>query len=281
MKLKLSILVGALALAVAGQANASVVGSFTAQNSDLVLSVFDTTSSTAFVEDLGVNLTTFMSNVSGTATTLAAASPYAAGSTTVLGSTTDEAALASFISAAGTDSLTWNVSAANSNATKGFEVNKLLTTSNNGTAAFTALSNTTLINDNVGQTSYFGTASNQMGTTATSVSGSSYASLAVGSTPILSTLAPTSTSAVGSSMGLLFVTPSSTSITAKAVATTFGNAAGADTVTLASNGVLTYSVAGVAAVPEPGEWMLMLSGFGLVGFIAARRKNHNASMKFA
>jgi len=44
--------------------------------------------------------------------------------------------------------------------------------------------------------------------------------------------------------------------------------------TLSSNGTLTYSVNGlsVSPAPEPGEWMLMLLGFGLVGFIGTRRK---------
>jgi len=269
MKLKLSILAGALALVVAGQANASITGASTAQNSDLVLSVFDTTVNTAFVEDLGVNMTTFMSAVSGTASTLAAASPYPAGSNSVMGSTADQASLASFISAAGSDTVAWNVSAANSNTTKGFEVNKMLTTAN-ASSTGTALSNPTLITYNVDQTTYFGTASGQMGTTATSVSGTTIASLGV--TPLLSTLAPATMAAVGSSQSFYFFTPSSTSLTAKAVGAQFGaaNPAGADTFTLASNGVLTYSV---AAVPEPSEWLLMLSSFGLVGFVAARRKN--------
>jgi hypothetical protein len=173
--------------------------------------------------------------------------------------------------------LAWNVSAANSNATKGFEVNKLLTTSNNGTATFTALLNTPMIATSVGQTTYFGTASTLMGTSATSVSGA-YASFGNTSAPLVATYAPTTTAAVGSSMNFLFLTPSSTSTVAKAAGAQFGNAAGADTFTLASNGVLTYTV---AAVPEPGEWLLMLSGLGLLGFIATRRKNQNTSMMFA
>jgi hypothetical protein len=40
---------------------------------------------------------------------------------------------------------------------------------------------------------------------------------------------------------------------------------------------LSYAVAApvVAAVPEPGEWALMLSGLALIGFIATRRKEDN------
>lgn len=37
----------------------------------------------------------------------------------------------------------------------------------------------------------------------------------------------------------------------------------------------------VQAVPEPSEWLLMLSGFGLVGFIVTRRKNDSSSMLMA
>ena len=44
--------------------------------------------------------------------------------------------------------------------------------------------------------------------------------------------------------------------------------------TLSSNGTLTYSVAAltVSPAPELGEWLLMLLGFGLVGFYATLRK---------
>jgi hypothetical protein len=46
------------------------------------------------------------------------------------------------------------------------------------------------------------------------------------------------------------------------------NFSGTDTLTLAVN-------AHVAAVPEPGEWAMMLAGFGLIGFIANRKRRRN------
>ena len=80
---------------------------------------------------------------------------------------------------------------------------------------------------------------------------------------------------VGTSQGLYFFTP-----TANSRGSFVGNAASyafADTVSLSSTGL---SVTPVAAVPEPGEWLLMMSGFGLIGFIANRRKG-KGSMAFA
>jgi hypothetical protein len=84
-----------------------------------------------------------------------------------------------------------------------------------------------------------------------------------------------STAGFDQSLNFWYLTPSSTSTVAKASVAQFGNAAGASTWTLASNGTLNYTV---AAVPEPGEWALMLSGFGLIGFIATRRRNMNTGM---
>jgi hypothetical protein len=83
---------------------------------------------------------------------------------------------------------------------------------------------------------------------------------------------------VGTSQNFYFMTPTQNarSVYAGATGFAFGNTAGTSTFTLGSNGTLTYAV---AAVPEPGEWLLMLSGLCLVGFIATRRKQ--GSMTFA
>jgi uncharacterized membrane protein len=37
----------------------------------------------------------------------------------------------------------------------------------------------------------------------------------------------------------------------------------------------------VAAVPEPSEWLLMLCGFGLIGFIVTRRENGSSDLMMA
>ena len=48
-----------------------------------------------------------------------------------------------------------------------------------------------------------------------------------------------------------------------------------------SLGVQSAYVMSVAAVPEPGEWLLMLCGLGLIGFIANRRKYDSSNMLMA
>ena len=55
---------------------------------------------------------------------------------------------------------------------------------------------------------------------------------------------------------------------------------------LSINGTNVFQSSGngtftVAAVPEPGEWMLMLCGLCLVGYIATRRKNDSSDMLMA
>jgi hypothetical protein len=91
--------------------------------------------------------------------------------------------------------------------------------------------------------------------------------------------------ALGSSANFLFITPSAPNargVLQGSAVYQFADAAGvASTWTLGATG-LTYTAAAtaVAPVPEPGEWLLMLSGLALVGFIASRRKN-SSSVSFA
>ncbi len=72
---------------------------------------------------------------------------------------------------------------------------------------------------------------------------------------------------------------------------TFDNAAGLNNTTLtqksvvgvngaflSASGLEIGSPGAVAAVPEPGEWLMMLGGFGLFGFIATRRKSQVTNM---
>ena len=49
-----------------------------------------------------------------------------------------------------------------------------------------------------------------------------------------------------------------------------GVAAGVDTWSLGTNGVLTYT--NIAAVPEADTSAMMLAGLGLMGFVARRRR---------
>ena len=279
MKLKLSILAGALALAAAGQANATVTAS------DLILSVWDSAAATSYPLDTGIAMTTFTAGVTGTAATLAAASPAV-----VPGPIAASTTLASYLSgissadyAAG--DVSWNVVATNGVATRKFNGAQLLTTSNDsnivGGVSGTILSSsakTSVLNyaasAATSDTVHTGGTSTDPAYAGSNIFGSNF-----GTNTNFSSTA-TLTGSGTSSLGFFYLTPASTSTTAAADVAQFGNAAGVDSFNLSSTGVLSYSTA-VAAVPEPSEWLLMLSGFGLVGFIAARRKIQGGMTTFA
>ena len=95
-------------------------------------------------------------------------------------------------------------------------------------------------------------------------------------------LAVLDTAAVGQSQNFFFMTPTTNTrnVYAGTTAFQFTNPAGASTFTLTASGLTYSAAAAVAPVPEPGEWLLMLSGLALIGFIATRRKEEN-SMTFA
>lgn len=76
----------------------------------------------------------------------------------------------------------------------------------------------------------------------------------------------------GQSLGVVVFksTAASNDILKKVSATTYGNAYGASTFAMTSNGALSYTVA-AAPVPEADTWAMLLAGLGLMGFIARRR----------
>jgi hypothetical protein len=269
MKLKLSILAGALALAAAGQASAQVVPT------DLILSVWDTNTNVSYTLDTGVSMTSFTSAITGTATALSVGTPTLASGTSFGPSANMTSFLAGISSADyAAGDVMWNVTADRTGTlSKGFNLAtgaQLLTTSNDSNVTAGVLSNTTLTTGAApGALNYYSAALNDATTTGAAAAG--YAGngktfdqyLAQGSGSMFNT-AQTLTGSGNSSQGFFFVTTSSKTGVAAADVAEF-----AGTMNLSSNGSLSYTV---AAVPEPSEWLLMLSGFGLVGFIAARRK---------
>lgn len=261
MKMKLSMLGGALALAMAGQAGAVPL-------SDLYLTVVDTSSNTLYTRDLGV---TVGSDISGTnSATLAAAS---------LGNQlfAADVNMSSFLSAAGSDSLVWNVTAAFTGS-QNFDLTGFVATST-GPSIPSTQQNATINNAAGNLLNYYTAAAGYYANGLHSGSTSSSPTVIGSDTSGNGYIKFTTLAGIGSSMDMLYLTPSSTGSLAKAASTVFGGAATADIWTLGSNGNL--SVAAVAAVPEASEWMLMLSGFGLIGFIASRRKNSGGALTFA
>lgn len=282
MKMKMTMLAAALALTVAGQANAAIVTGTTSTtgSSNLILSIWTATAS--FTQDLGINMSTFLAGVTGTNTALTA-------STASVGSTLFTTDAASFLAA--NAGAVWNVTAVDSLGTTGFSEigagKSLLTTTNANiksaaNSLATAQLNTGILTSITNANTYYTSANNAAGaaTSVTAISSDAYyAGGAMLGANLSSKATFDTTAAIGSTMNFWYVTPSSTVASAKASVAQFGNTAGVSTWTLASNGNLTY-VAPVAAVPEPGEWLLMLSGLALIGFVATRRKDEG-SMTFA
>lgn len=283
MKMKMTLMASALAFAVAGQANAAIVDMANATGSNLVLSIWDTTSLTSYTKDLGINMSSFVSGVSGTASALTANSA-SVGNLSFAADTL----LGSYLAGVTQATTVWNVTAGDNIGT-GFRGQQYLSTTNATAATVKGQANSQLtqFGGANGAGGYYTQTSGAMGATNTSVTSSSatpntYAGGTGFGTNWSAKSVFNSTAAIGSTLGFWYLTPSSTSNIAKASVAQFNGGAANAAWTLGANGNLSFtSGAPVAAVPEPGEWALMLSGFGLIGFIAMRRKNQNTSMTFA
>jgi hypothetical protein len=282
MKLKLSFLAGALALAVTGQANAAFNAGNNAVtgNGDLILSIWDTTTNTSYTSDLGVTMDSFIGGpiVNGGASFVAGSAGNAG-----TGTWAADATLTSFLAGANAATTQWNVTATDmvgiTGATGGLNAARILTTTQ--AASLTPQSNGVLktfnVNGYYNQASILSGANTSVATDA--VNGTAgYAGVSTFGTNFGGKANFSNTAALGQSQNFFFLTNTSTVAGTAGFAGQFANTAGASTWTLASNGALNFNTAAVAAVPEPGEWALMLSGFGLIGFIATRRRNMNTGM---
>ena len=284
--MKLSVLAGALALAVAGQANAGtpIVNGVTSAN-DLVLSVWDTTAYTSYTGNLGVTMQSFLNGINFGGT---AQAPVISGSSTQGNFSFSDATLTSFLNTAGTDAVVWSVSAT-ANAGLNYGVSGILSTTNSGAALVgtTMAPNVSAAATNMNG-SYLADVNILLGaapagaisiTTPAGYSAAGYVGNPLSMASNFGGAVPfTSTAALGTSQSFFFVTPTQNRRGTYAGTTNyqFGGAVTPSTWTLGTNGTLSY----VAAVPEPSEWLLMLSSIGLVGFIASRRKG-KSSVTFA
>ncbi len=263
--MKLKLLVAAMAFAVTGQAFAAIAPG-SSGNGELFMSVYDGTTQTSYVRDLGVDMNTFIANGSNAGYSLS----YAA-----------DSLLTSTFNLATNANLLWNVAALDSTVSgaASYVGHRYLSTTNTPTASFIGVqTNSTLSAFSTGDNyvnaingSDLNSAINNSGVYTGANDG--YAYFGSGFKNNWNTQAKfDSTAAVGTSLNFFFLTPSDSSGLHKATITQFGSAAGNASWLLDSNGTLSYSVPAPAAVPLPAAvWLL---GSGLIGMVGvARRKS--------
>ena len=260
--MKLKFLVAALAFAAASPTFAAIAPG-SSGNGELFMSVYDGTTQTSYVRDLGVDMNTFIANGSNAGYSLS----YAA-----------DSLLTSTFNLATNPNLLWNVAALDSVPTIAPYVGqRYLSTTNTPTASFIGVqTNSTLSAFSTGNNyvnaingSDLNSAINNSGVYHGANDG--YAYFGSGFKNDWNTNAKfDSTAAVGTSLNFFSLTPSDNSGLHRATVTQFASAGGNASWLLATNGTLSYSVP--AAVPLPAAvWLL---GSGLIGMVGvARRKS--------
>ena len=285
MNAKISIIAGAVVLALAGNANAAIVSNQANWSTDqLFLSVYDSVSQTSYTRGLGENIGQLMSGAGLTFGGTAKA-PVITGSDTVANnySLAADANLTSFLAANQADAATiqWSVigggAPTNTYGTTGY-----VSTSNNmvtgwNSSKFPGMNSfngnyVVGVNTNMGAASVLG---NTDSSTAKIGSNAYTMDPTSGMQNSFGTFAPfTNNASLGQAQDFYIMTPGQTSrgSLGPVAMFQFGNANGMSTFNLSSTGNLSYSVATpTAAVPEPGEWAMLASGLAMLGFIATRR----------
>lgn len=287
MKMKFSIIAAVLAAGFASQANSSITMT-SGLNDQLFLSVWDPVAQASYTRGLGLSVQTMITGAGVNFGASNTGSGFTATGDHTNYTLAADANLTSFLTtyAADAASMQWNVVAGEANT---YASNAMVTTSNNmstgwSSAAFTGIvgfngAYLATVNRNMPAGSVAGNLDSVIATAATG--GSAYAAAAGngfgnnfgGGMPngIIST------AGLGQSLSFYLLSPTYTanarpSLTGLPVIYQFANASGNSSWVLSSNGALTYTSASVAAVPEPSEIGLMISGFGLVGFLANKRR---------
>ena len=287
MKMKLSMVAGALALAVAGQANAVIINNAGLGNT-LILSVWDATANTSYTANLGSTIQSFLSNAGVTFGGAANAPAITGADKATNNFSFVDAGLTAFLATDVAANFQWSVVAAtNSGGPLGYGTQGILTTTK-APASTVATMTAGNLSGGVGfEGNYVASVNPLMGAgnsiTTTAAAGAAAYVGGFGNgmgNNFGGNAAFSNTAGLGESMSFFFVTPTTNARGQYAGSANyqFANAAGASSWTLGANG-LTY--AAVSAVPEPSDWLLMLSGVGLIGFIASRRKDQDGSMTFA
>ena len=266
MKLKLKLVVAAMAFAVTGQAFAAIADGSTG-NGELFLSVYDGVAQTSYVRDLGIDMNSFISNGSSAGYSL----NYAA-----------DSLLSSTYNLSANTNLLWNVAALDTTGGTAVGGQRYLSTTNAALATIQNTSNSNLTSGFPLVNNYVAAVNN--GDLNFATNNSSTWTAAAGNAYFGSGFQNNwhgkasfdSTAAVGQSLGFFGLQVSSTSGLGKISATQFKSADGNAAWTLGANGTLSYSVPAPAAVPLPAAvWLL---GSGLIGMVGVARRKSTKSV---
>lgn len=283
MNTKISIIAGAVVLALAGNANAAITSSqANFSNDQLFLSVYDSVSQTSYTRGLGITIGSMISGAginfgSKTDGSLFTAAGDTAANNYTLSADTN---LAGFLSANKADaaSIQWNVVAGGDNVNAYGTTGYISTSNAIQSASDLAIRNMTTFNGTyipavnglmpvgsvLGNTDSVSTNATSGGAAYAGGASSNFASNFGTSAPF------SNTAGLDVAQSVYLLTPESGSRGYNGIALEykFGNANGMSTFNLSSTGNLSYTV---AAVPEPGEWAMLASGLAMLGFIATRR----------